>query len=263
MTNAVPQASGGASLLRALWRLGTSVLHALGGVLICAVVFPFIDEPAQMRHVGRWSRRLLELMGIGVRVSGEIHAAPVLLLANHVSWLDVLALNAARPTRFVAKAAIGRWPLIGFLVARGGTLFIEHERKRDALRVVHQIAAALRVDVSIAVFPEGTTGAGRRLLPFHANLLQAAIATAAPVQPVALRYADRSSAFSAAVEWIGQTSLAGSVWRIACADALEVHVSLLPAIATVAAERRGLAAAVQAQIQAALDAAHEIVSNAL
>ena len=72
----------------------------------------------------------------------------------------------------------------------GGTLFIERERKRDALRVVHQIAAALRAGDIVAVFPEGTTGDGRDVLPFHANLLQAAIATGAPVQPVVLRYRD-------------------------------------------------------------------------
>ena len=93
-----------------------------------------------------------------------------------------------RPARFVSKADVRHWPLLGWLVACGGTLFIERERKRDALRVVHQMAEALQAGETVAVFPEGTTSDGHGLLPFHANLLQAAIATETPVQPVALRY---------------------------------------------------------------------------
>ena len=108
------------------------------------------------------------------------------------------AVNAVHPARFVSKADVGHWPFIGYLVASGGTLFIERERKRDALRVVHQIAAALQAGDIVAVFPEGTTSDGHDVLPFHANLLQAAIATAAPVQPLVLRYRDAHAAVSRA-----------------------------------------------------------------
>ena len=120
---------------------------------------------------------MLTVMGIRLECAGALQPAPVLLLANHVSWLDILAIDAWRPVRFVSKADVRKWPLLGFMVACGGTLFIERERKRDALRVVHQVADALRAGASVAVFPEGTTGAGPLLLPFHANLLQAAIST--------------------------------------------------------------------------------------
>jgi len=142
-----------------------------------------------------------------------------------------------------------------FMIARGGTLFIERERKRDALRVVHQVATALQAGAAVAVFPEGTTGAGTQLLPFHANLLQAAITSGALLQPVALRYGDAVSRFSPAVVWIGETSLAESVWQIVCADSLQVCVTLLPALPSAAGERRLLAEALRSRIQAALDAA--------
>jgi len=239
---------------RACWRLARAALHAVHGGLICAIVFPFLDDAARMRRVGWWARRMLEVMGIALDVRGSLHVAPVLLAANHVSWLDILAVDAVRPARFVSKADVRRWPLLGFMVACGGTLFIERERKRDALRVVHQVAEALRAGASVAVFPEGTTGAGPVLLPFHANLLQAAISTGAAVQPIALRYADNSAAFSAAPLYLGETSLLESVWQVARADGLVAHVTALPSMDTPSGDRRALAHAAQDEIQRVLAA---------
>ncbi len=238
----------------ACWRLLRAVIHALHGGLICAVVFPFLDEEARRRRVGWWSRRMLTVMGIRLETVGALQPAPVLLLANHVSWLDILAIDAWRPVRFVSKADVRKWPLLGFMVACGGTLFIERERKRDALRVVHQMAEALRAGASVAVFPEGTTGAGPLLLPFHANLLQAALSTEVAVQPIALRYADRSTAFSAAPLYLGETSLLESVWQVASADGLLAHVTALPSMNAGSADRREMAHAAQDQIQRVLDA---------
>jgi 1-acyl-sn-glycerol-3-phosphate acyltransferase len=255
VTHAAAPVPGTVGRPRAAARLACAVLHALRGVLICAFVFPFLDEPARMRRVKAWSARMLALLGIGLQASGRVQKAPVLLLANHVSWLDILALNAVQPLRFVSKADVRNWPLLGFMIARGGTLFIERERKRDALRVVHEVAAALQAGAAVAVFPEGTTGAGPKLLPFHANLLQAAIVSGAPVQPVALRYCDAASRFSAAVVWVGDTSLAESVWHVVCADSLQVCVTALPALPSTAVERRLLAEALRSRIQTALDAA--------
>ena len=238
---------------RALWRLGRAALHALHGGLICAIVFPFLDDAGRMRRVCWWARRMLEVMGIELDLRGSLQAAPVLLASNHVSWLDILAVDAVRPACFVSKADVRRWPLLGFMVACGGTLFIERERKRDALRVVHQVAAALRDGATVAVFPEGTTGAGPALLPFHANLLQAAISTATSVQPVALRYADAGAAFSDAPLYLDDTTLLQSVWQVVCADALVAHVAALPAIDTTSIERRRLAQTVRDDIQQTLD----------
>lgn len=227
--------------LRAVVRLLRAAVHALHGALICALVFPRLDAAQRMQRVGWWSARLLELLGIGLQRSGSVHAAPVLLVANHISWLDILAINAVQPTRFVSKADVRHWPFLGWLVACGGTLFIERERKRDALRVVHQIAESLKAGEIVAVFPEGTTGDGHGVLPFHANLLQAAIATATPVQPVVLRYRDAASAVSQAGAYVGETTLAQSMWSAACADRLSVSVELLPAEATRELDRRALA----------------------
>lgn len=110
------------------------------------------------------------------------------------------------------------WPLVGTLATAAGTLYIERGARHDAMRVVQQMADALRQREVLAVFPEGTTGDGHTLLPFHANLLQAALAADAPVLPVGLRYTDRATgAASQAPSYVGDDSLLGSMWRTACA----------------------------------------------
>ena len=132
------------------------------------------------------------------------------------------------------------------------TLYIERERRRDALRVVHQMAQALQDGDTVAVFPEGTTGEGRALLPFHANLLQAAIATDTPVQPVALRYADAHHAVSPAALWVGDTTLVQSLWQLACGQGLRVMLTVLPPMRTAHADRRALAEHLRQEIGQAL-----------
>jgi len=228
--------------LRAIWRVGLGALHILLGALICAVVFPFIAPARRMRIVGWWSASMLAVLGIRIGHEGHIAQGPLLLVANHISWLDILAINAVQPARFVSKSDVRHWPLLGWLVACGGTLFIERERKRDALRVVHQVAAALTAGELIAVFPEGTTGDGHDVLPFHANLLQAAVATHAPVQALALRYSDAHQPVSAAAAFVGDTTLVASVWATAMADHLRVHVKIAaPRLTAEGIDRRALA----------------------
>ena len=133
-------------------------------------------------------------------------------------------------------------------------MFIERERKRDALRVVHAVAEALRAGQTVAVFPEGTTGEGAELLPFHANLLQAAIATASPIQPAVLRFADPAHRFSPAVAYVGDTTLLQSLWRVATARGLVVHVDLLPSLGSAHADRRLLAESLRSMMAEHLQA---------
>lgn len=244
-----PPGSRGPSLLRglgllplALWRVARLSLHLLHGMAVMALRFPALDAAGRQARIGWWSAGLLRAVGVQLRLSGTPRPGATLLIANHVSWLDIAALHAAVPhARFVSKADVLHWPLLGWLVKGAGTLFIERERKRDALRVVHAMAEALRAGETVAVFPEGTTGVGAELLPFHANLLQAAIATATPIQPVVLRFADAQHRFSPAVVYVGDTSLLQSLWWVATARGLVVHVDLLLAQASAHADRRALA----------------------
>jgi 1-acyl-sn-glycerol-3-phosphate acyltransferase len=192
-------------------------------------------------------------MGIELQAQGQFKPGAKLLVANHVSWLDIMAIHSICPeARFVSKADVQAWPLIGRLVAAGGTLYIQREKPRDAMRVVHQMADALKAGETVAVFPEGTTADGHTLLPFHANLLQAAIATQAPVQPVAVRYADRTHPISPAAEFLGETTLAQSMWRLLCAQDLKVRLQVLLPQGTAHADRRALALHLRELLAAAL-----------
>jgi 1-acyl-sn-glycerol-3-phosphate acyltransferase len=240
---------------RAIGRLARAVAHGLHGLALVLLRFPALDEAARHQRIAWWSRKLLRTLGVELRIEGVFRPGATLIVANHVSWLDIMAVHAACPqARFVSKADVQHWPIIGRLVAAAGTLYIVREKARDALRVVHQMAQALQAGQTVAVFPEGTTGLGHQLLAFHANLLQAAIATGAPVQPVALRYSDARHAVSPAADYTGEISLMRSLWMLACAQGLVVRVSVLTPESTRHADRRALAARLRALIQAELDA---------
>ena len=243
--------------LRAAWRLTRMLFHLLHGMVVMALRFRSLDAAGRQQRIQWWSAGLVRRAGLKLRVSGTPRPGATLLVANHVSWLDIAAIHAVAPqARFVSKADVLGWPLLGWLIRGAGTLFIERERKRDALRVLHQVAEALKAGDTVAVFPEGTTGDGATLLPFHANLLQSAIATGTPVQCVALRYAEPAQRFSAAVQFLGETTLLQSVWRVLSAPALSVHVDLLPPQGARHADRRALAAHLREQIHAQLHGEH-------
>ena len=235
--------------LVALARIARLLVHLLHGMAVMALRFRSLDEAGRQARIGWWSAGVLRALGVGLRASGVPRPGATLLLANHVSWLDIAALHAVVPkARFVSKADVLRWPLLGWLIRSAGTLFIERERKRDALRVVHAMAQALSAGQTVAVFPEGTTGSGAHPLPFHANLLQAAIATSTPVQLAVLRFADARHRFSPAVEYVGDTTLLQSLWWVASARGLVVHVDLLPPQGTAHADRRALAERLRQQV---------------
>ena len=205
--------------IRAAWRLLRVVAHIFHGLWIAAYRLPRLTPAQQAGQVQIWSLALLGRAGIALAVHGTPPVSgPVLLVCNHLSWLDIPVLHAAGHCRFVSKSDVRHWPLIGRLAAAAGTLFIERNSPRDALRVVHLMRDALVAGDVLAVFPEGTTGDGKLLLPFHANLLQAAVSAHAPVQPVGLRFVDRASGLiSQGPSYIGDETLVGSIWRTLCA----------------------------------------------
>jgi 1-acyl-sn-glycerol-3-phosphate acyltransferase len=240
--------------LLALWRALRVAVHLAHGMALMALRFQHLAPARRQDLVRWWSAKLLRIVGLQLRIHGVARPGGALLLANHVSWLDIAVIHAACPqARFVSKADVRRWPVLGWLIAGAGTLFIERERKRDAMRMVHDMAQALERGETVAVFPEGTTGAGAQVLPFHANLLQAAIAVSAPVQPVMLRYSAPGERFAWAAQYIDDTTLLGSLWRVLSARGLQVELQFLPSHGSHMSERRALAALVQAEIQQALD----------
>ena len=244
--------------LVACWKLLRAIAHMAGGWWTIRFRFPTLTPAQRNACVQQWAERMLNLMGIQLTVQGEPPAeGPALLVCNHISWLDILAIHAARHVRFVSKAGVHRWPVIGALATGAGTLYIERESRRDALRVVHHMTQALRDGDLVAVFPEGTTSDGRGVLPFHANLLQAAIVSGAPVLPAALRFVDAASgATSQAARYIDDDNLVGSLWRTLSAPPLRAVVRFGTPQTPEGRDRRGWAQALHADVVALRDAAH-------
>jgi 1-acyl-sn-glycerol-3-phosphate acyltransferase len=212
--------------LGAVGKLARALAHAAGGWITVTFRFPRCTPAQREATVQAWAGQMLRILGVPLRVEGCPPAeGPLLLVSNHLSWLDILVLHAARHCRFVSKSDVKHWPLIGPLATGAGTLYIEREKRRDAMRVVHHMAESLRAGDIVAVFPEGTTGDGEGLLPFHGNLIQAAISADVPVQPVALRFVDRRTGQdSPGPLYLGDDTLLGSLWRTLAGPPFEAHV---------------------------------------
>lgn len=236
----------------ALWRLARVLLHILQGLLLVYVRVHGKSERERMALTREWSAQLLKVLGITLESQGSPRAGAKLIVANHISWLDIVAINAIEPSRFVSKAEVGRWPVVGPMVTAAGTLYLQRERRRDAMRVVGLMSEALRAGSTLAVFPEGTTGTGHGVMPFHGNLLQSAIDAKVPVQPIALRYSDKLHAISPRAAYVGDTSLLRSLWWVVSSSNLTVNVTILAPLAVDHADRRTLASALRSQIGSAI-----------
>jgi 1-acyl-sn-glycerol-3-phosphate acyltransferase len=177
----------------------------------------------------------------------------VLVVANHISWIDIYVINAWRPTPFVSKAEIRKWPVVGWLAEQLGTVFIQREKRSDAKRIMHELADRLNAGELMCVFPEGTTSDGVQLLPFHANMFQAAVSASRPVQPVCMMYEDAQGRQSTAPAYIGDLSLGESLDALLRGGPLTAHVYVGAPLAP-GADRRLLAAEAQASVGAALAA---------
>jgi len=190
----------------ALARLAAfAALTALG-----ALALPLCTARGRRRAFRLWSRALLRVIGVRVHVVGALPRAPVALVANHLSYLDVVVLGALVDANFVAKADVAGWPALGPLAGAIGTIFIDRTRKRDLLRVLPRLEAKLAAGESVVFFPEATSSPGRELLRFRSPLFAAPLRAGRPVAVAALRYATRDGdpAAETAVCWWGDMEFA-------------------------------------------------------
>jgi 1-acyl-sn-glycerol-3-phosphate acyltransferase len=234
-------------------RLARVLLHLFEGLATCALAFPFVRAARRAALVRSWSRRLLDICRVRVSVAG-VPLEHALLVANHVSWLDIFLINAMAPSRFVAKAEIRAWPVLGWLAAQAGTVFLARGQRRDLRATFQGIVDQLKAGARVAFFPEGTTAAQGSLLPFHANLFEAAIDAAVPLQPLALAYLDEGGRYHAGVDFSGDISFATSMLTILKGPPVHAHLIWLAPIDSAAGHRRALSAATSAAIGAALSA---------
>jgi 1-acyl-sn-glycerol-3-phosphate acyltransferase len=242
------------TMLLVCFRSARVACHIIYGILL-ACFFPALNQSLQRRILKHWSHNLLDILHVRLEAHGSYHPADMhgrLLVANHVSWLDVIALNAVVPACFVAKSEIRNWPLLGWLCHRAGTLFVKRNIRRDTVRINHEISGVLKKGECIALFPEGTSTDGELPGHFHSSLLQVAIDINAAVCPVAIRYHDGAGKANGDAAFVGDMSFIQSLWKILCSPSLHVTLLYLPLLPCTGKNRRLLASEAQGSIHMAL-----------
>ena len=236
--------------LRAAGRLTAAVLVLLLAVVVSPLLALLPKGAARIVF-----RAVLLAFGVRLRVRGELAVTKgrgALVVANHISWLDIVAINAVRPMRSVAKKEIAGWPVLGRLTAAAGTVFLDREGLRALPGTVSELATALRGGSVVTATPEGTTWCGAALGPFKPALFQAALDAGVPVRPVALRFLVADEV-TPAPSFVGADTLIDSVRRVARLRGLVLEVIVLDEIAPgTVANRRDLAALASASVTAAL-----------
>jgi 1-acyl-sn-glycerol-3-phosphate acyltransferase len=239
--------------LRLAWRLARLALHLGAGLATCACVFPWAGRALRDAATRRWSRRLLAICNVRVEEApGDAALAHALLVANHISWLDIFVINSLYPCRFVAKAEIRAWPVLGTLAAAAGTVFIARGNRRELRQLFEGLVRVLGQGERVAFFPEGTVAQQGSVLPFHANLFEAAVDASVDVQPCALSYLDAAGNWHAGVDYTGDISFGDSIVAILSGPPVRARLACLAPLAGAGAHRRELAQAAQQAIAAAL-----------
>ena len=231
--------------------------HVAEALATTVVVFPLVDADRRNALMKTWSRRLLRMLKVDARLHGHSPegGGNVLIVANHISWLDIFVLMSVRPARFVAKSELQRWPVMGTLITRVGTLYVERARRHDTHKVNRRATEALARGDVLAIFPEGTTTDGTSLLPFHGSLLQPIVDAEGHVLPVTIRYLTPGGEHSAAAAYVGETSLLESFWRLTGEPALVVEMHVAPPLPARLRHRRELSRAAENVIRTVLASA--------
>lgn len=215
----------------------------LEGLLISQTTYRRAD-PATRREINRrWSRELLRISGIDVRAIDFPSGAhrPVTLVANHISWADIFALNSERACHFIAKRELRRWPIAGRLLENVGTVFIDRGNRRETHRLASIIHRLMEAGETVALFPEGTTSRGDDVLKFHASLLEPVVAAGGEVWVVAIRYLDWQGRWTDAPAYVGEMTLVDSLRALARAGKVTAEVRFLEAIDCRGLHRRAVA----------------------
>lgn len=229
-------------LLLRIIRLIRLVFHVVSG-LLQSIVYPYFPIHIQRSMMQHWASGILSILAIRLRCHGELPTADiprVLFAANHVSWLDICVLMAACPTRFVAKAEISRWPVLGLLSRNAGTLFIERAKRSDTLRINQQINDVLDKGERVTIFPEGTTTDGTQINHFHASLLQSAVTADALLYPVAIGYRNNAGDICKEAAYV-DPSLALSLQKILSMTSINAELTFNSPIPCGMRNRRELA----------------------
>lgn len=237
------------------YRILRIVMHILYGLSVGALILKRLDQDQRHLIIKRWSETLLNILNVKLTVEGSPpnqKLCNAIFVGNHISWLDIYALNSVHPVRFIAKSEVGRWPILGWLARQANTMFIERAQKKDAQRVTIQATESLSKGDCLCYFPEGTTSDGTELLPFKSSLMQASINANAEVWPLAIHYPNKDGSPNVRMAFVGETTFIESIWQIISLHQSEVKLYFLPSINPNGYERRELTQHIKSAIAAHL-----------
>ena len=230
-------------------------IHVVYAVVLVICVFPIVSATIRVRIERKWNNSLISILNIRISMAGavpDLSSRNFMLVANHVSWLDIYVLNAIRPVRFISKIEVLSWPVVGWLARQTGTFFIDRRKRHDTSRINHEVSELLDNGGCVAVFPEGTTSNGTLLRRFHTALLEPAVLSRSRVWPAAIRYLHADGSLNITPAYIDDLSFADSLKLIISQDEIFVDVQFMTPIEAGGKVRRELAHEAQDAIAAAL-----------
>lgn len=227
----------------------------LWGCIQVALFFGHEDRPARRRRVRNWSRQCMRVCGVRLTVHGAerfFAQGGRFMVGNHVSWLDIFAVNSVHAVRFVAKEEVRSWPAIGWLAARAETVFIKRGNRRSSQQVRETLLGIFAENDCAVVYPEGTSTDGTELKPFRSNLFETAVVSGQAVWPIAVYYPRADGSPNTDMAFYGDLSLWQSFCRILPQRQSEVALYFLDPVSPAGKDRQQICDEAQAQIAAKL-----------
>lgn len=231
-------------------------LHIAAGMLILATIWVLCQQKTRDKLIRWWSKGLLWRFNIQVVTHGKPPAETernCMVLANHVSWIDIHALNSVTPVRFIAKSDINNWPILGYLARKSGTIFINRNSRKDTARIVDTTVENLTAGNNVAFFPEGTTTDGTCIAHFKSSIIQAAMNANASIYPVAIRYPSPDGGVNPKLSYAGETTMAESMMHVFKTKYPVVELHFLPTMRSDVGSRQSIAKEAQQIIAKTLD----------
>lgn len=213
-------------------------VHTLVGVLVVSLIFPVGTKHFKLGLIKWWCKHLLDIFNVNVISFGDEPpsyktASNNMIIANHISWIDIHAINSILPLTFIAKSDIKSWPIFGYLASKGNVLFIERGKRHHATRIVDITTRHLKTGDNLCLFPEGTTTDGTEIMPFKGSVIQSAIEAQSTIWPVAIRYPHPDGGINTAVAYAGDTTMAQSIQQLLLQKCPVIELHFLAPISTV------------------------------
>ncbi|MFZ4480688.1 MAG: lysophospholipid acyltransferase family protein [Rhodoferax sp.] len=238
-----------------MFKLIRLLLELSRASLILWLQFPRLERDRKLLEIQRWASKILLILQVEIQCEGSLpDQSNALVVANHVSWLDILVIQSLMPGVFVAKAEVRRWPLFGMLAQACSTIFVERSSRASARTMVDGALRAFEQGYSVVAFPEGTSSDGVDLAAFHSNVFECAIKAQTPVRPVTLRYVEGQTGLPCeAALFIGEMTLTSSLRRVMATSTIKTLVHIGDCIHVAGQTRKSLSVQAHRHIRSQLD----------